>query len=117
MNALLTITYPRMVANSTGQRIRAYVQGIIQGEQPPVLLLDDGARVEVLYLPDNFTDANCYTPEEAQMLAERIRAASVVVGKTDKAARLEAELDQAKRELRENEARLRETQHKISWGV
>lgn len=64
MKALLTITYPRMVANSTGQRIRAYVQGIIQGEQPPVLLLDDGARVEALYRPDNSPDANCYTPKK-----------------------------------------------------
>lgn len=80
MKALLVFTFPGVLSHEFKARIVEQVRGFMRGTSESFCLVDGGAKVEVLYLPDNFTDANCYTPEEAQMLAERIRAASVVVG-------------------------------------
>lgn len=77
MKALLAVSFTSQMNQAEIGRIKEIVLDAINNK--PVLIVP-GGKAEVLYLPDNFTDANCYTPEEAEFLIERLRAAQVVIG-------------------------------------
>ena len=42
-----------------------------------------GGKAEVLYLPDNFLEANVFTPAEVELLQEKIKNAGAVIGERE----------------------------------
>jgi hypothetical protein len=78
MKAIIIIEAENYVADAEREKLRlAWKKFAADGFSSPLVL--SHATVKVLYVPDNFTDANAFTPEEAEAILKQIASSELVV--------------------------------------
>jgi hypothetical protein len=78
MKALLIIEIEQRISNTDMEKIKVQWRSFAEtGFKEPLIL--SNATAKVLYVPDNFTEANMFTPEEAESIAKMITDAQVVI--------------------------------------
>lgn len=88
MKALIVVNLDGNTTYSDVDEMRRKWESLVASNfNSPLAIL--GGKAEVFYLPDNYLEANVFTPAEVELLLEKIKSASAVIGVQD--ARPEAE--------------------------